>query len=131
MDLYESRVNKTVSCWNWTGARRGPYGVVTVKGKTHGIHRLFYEHYSGELIQGMVIDHLCRNTLCVNPEHLEQVTNSENVKRAIPYWSKPHHIKTVCKNGHKLTEDNLYYSKRGVRRCKTCMIIYQRKYNKH
>lgn len=131
MDKYELRVDKTDTCWNWTGARRPPYGVVTIKGKAHGIHRVFYEHYIGKIEQGMVIDHLCRNTLCVNPEHLEQVTNSENAKRAIPYRTKPHHQKTVCKYGHELNEGNLYYSKQGVRRCKTCTIIYQRKYNKH
>jgi len=130
MDKYTSKVTKTSTCWNWTGARRGPYGCATINRKVRGIHRIFYEYYVKPIEEGMVIDHLCRNTLCVKPEHLEQVTNSENAKRAIPYRIKPHHSKTICKYGHKLVEGNLYYSRNSTRRCKTCMVEYQRKYNK-
>lgn len=72
-------------CWNFTGTVT-PNGYGNVYGGHRGAspikaHRYFYEHMVGEIPDGMVIDHLCRNTLCVNPEHLEPVTQSENVLR--------------------------------------------------
>lgn len=72
-------------CWNFTGTVT-PNGYGNVYGGHKGAspikaHRYFYEHMVGEIPDEMVIDHLCRNTLCVNPEHLEPVTQSENVLR--------------------------------------------------
>jgi hypothetical protein len=49
-------------------------------------HRFFYEHYKGTIPEGYVIDHLCRNRACVNPEHLEAVTSSENNKRGAKFY---------------------------------------------
>lgn len=78
-------------CWVWQGAVvtnvRGthPYGKVVKridsKDVTYLAHRIAYEQAVGPIPKGLVIDHLCRNTLCVNPDHLEAVTQRVNVAR--------------------------------------------------
>ncbi len=69
-------------CWNWIGAKseRG-YGRLGVDGKTLFAHRFYYEKYKGAIPHGLVIDHRCRNPSCVNPEHLDVVTQAENIRR--------------------------------------------------
>lgn len=70
----------------------------------------------GPIPVGMTIDHLCKNTLCVNPEHLEVVTMGENIRRAERWELR----KTHCPQGHEYAPDNLYMSK-NRRHCKTCV----------
>lgn len=117
---FESKINKTDSCWVWTGAKQSR-GYGNYRGKL--AHRVSYEKYVGEIPSGLTIDHLCRNRLCVNPEHLEAVTQYVNNMRGDGFASK-NLRKTHCYNGHELTEDNvrLYQRKDGVRRkCLTCI----------
>lgn len=78
-------------CWVWNGGKAGikkignsqPYGQVTIGLKHFRTHRVMYQLLRGEILKGLVLDHLCRNTLCCNPDHLEQVTNAENVRRGV------------------------------------------------
>lgn len=80
-----SRVDKTETCWLWTGALdRDGYGeLFSIPGRGRvRPHRLSYEWARGEIPPGMVTDHLCRVRNCVNPDHLEIVTPSENTRRA-------------------------------------------------
>lgn len=72
-------------CWEWTGARIQGYGFFTVK---HGerstrAHRFAYQSLIGEVPDGLVLDHLCRNPGCVNPWHLEPVTIAVNNQRGV------------------------------------------------
>jgi hypothetical protein len=70
-------------CLEWTlklHKDRG-YGVAKIKGQSKWAHRVSYELHNGPLRPGYTIDHLCFNTACVNPEHLEQVTQEENFAR--------------------------------------------------
>lgn len=81
-------------CWNWTGTLRGGYSVFNhknIKYRTAAGHRWSYEHFKGAIPEGLTIDHLCCNTRCVNPDHLEAVTQSENSRRRSKAWraSKP------------------------------------------
>ena len=82
------KIEKTESCWNWkAGSRRG-YGRITKGRRGEGkltAHRVVYELLVGKIPDGMVLDHLCRNKLCVNPIHLEIVTSKENTLRGIRY----------------------------------------------
>ena len=66
-------------CWIWTRGTRNGYGG-TSRGEI--VHRTLYERANGPIPEGMVLDHLCRHTLCVNSDHLEPVTSLENLRRA-------------------------------------------------
>lgn len=72
------------SCWFWTADTNDapkPYGRFKVLGRLALAHRFAYEVFVGPIPDGMTLDHLCRRPICVNPFHLEIVTNSENVSR--------------------------------------------------
>ena len=69
-------------CWEWGGASKGNgYGVIQVAGRTRLAHRVSYRFHYGDLPEDMDVDHLCRNPICINPEHLEPVTHAENLAR--------------------------------------------------
>lgn len=83
-------------CWEWSGSKaKGGYGRAYYRGRAVMIHRLTFETWWGPVPPGMEIDHLCRNTSCANPLHLEAVTHRENVIRA--YRARP----TFTKGEHK------------------------------
>jgi hypothetical protein len=69
-------------CWLWLLSPDGHgYASGTLKGKTVRAHRLSHIAYKGPIPPGLTIDHLCRNKVCVNPDHLEAVSRVENIKR--------------------------------------------------
>lgn len=108
-------------CWLWarTITNHG-YGLhfYTIDGKSKRIsaHRLMYEQLVGAIPEGLVLDHLCRVRRCVNPEHLEPVTNVENIARGlVSRNSRPY-----CKRGHKFTKENSQWRSSGNRFCRQC-----------
>ncbi len=80
-------VDSETGCWVWQGAKSSQgYGSVRERanggtGQTLKAHRVFYEEHVGPIPVGLHIDHLCRNHACVNPAHLEPVTNADNARR--------------------------------------------------
>lgn len=78
----EQKIDKTEECWEWTGARneRG-YSNVWVNGKCRRAYRVYYELVVGEIEAGYELDHLCENTACIRPSHLEPVSHRENITR--------------------------------------------------
>jgi hypothetical protein len=126
--LYERMMSKIdvdslSGCWRWLGGHavgRGNshYGKVGGEdGRTLRAHRAMYEILVGPIPEGLTLDHLCKNTLCVNPQHLEIVSGSENSRRTRT---------TCCKNGHPWTEENTIYETKNSRypgqgrRCRAC-----------
>lgn len=90
-------------CWVWPGASndRG-YPVIGIDSTTLYVHRLTYRIARGPLVDGLTIDHLCRNPSCVNPMHLEQVTSAVNTARA-----DGNSRKKFCSKGHPYDGPNL------------------------
>ncbi len=79
-----SKVDKTGACWNWIAGRSGSgYGSFLLNGSYRCAHVVSWEAVNGDVPDGMELDHLCRNQLCVRPDHLEPVTHAENVRRGM------------------------------------------------
>jgi len=104
-------------CWLWAGAISGGYGLAWSGLRMIGAHRLSYEECRGKIPPGLHLDHLCRVPSCVNPEHLEPVTQQENTRRGIAGWNMA--VKTHCPQGHEYAGDNLIVY-RGQRHCREC-----------
>src|SRR5262245_48255562 len=83
----------------------------------------------GGLDRDLTIDHLCRNPACVNPGHLEQVTQRINNLRGTGPTAM-HAQQTHCKNSHVFDEANTYIKPNGTRRCRACMAAHSRHYRK-
>lgn len=119
-------------CIEWTAYRgENGYGRFYVDGRGALAHRWAYETAKGAIPEGMQIDHLCRNRACVNPDHLEPVTGSENVRRAVAAspqtWGASR--VTFCPRGHEYTEENTYTSDGGHgRTCLTCKRMLGRRH---
>jgi hypothetical protein len=112
-------------CWEYQGyLDRHGYG------RTCGLlaHRLSYGLFVGPIPAGLTIDHLCRNPRCVNPEHLEAVTQGENVRRGSAAKPKRH---THCPQGHPLNDLNVYVNPRSRSRtpqCRICLSAAKKRY---
>lgn len=106
-------------CWLWLGAlgRKG-YGRFHYKGRNVIAHRLAYKALRGPIPRGQQLDHKCRTTCCVNPWHLEALTDRAHRARGIE--QRPN-----CKRGHPFAGVNLV-TFRGKRYCRTCMNMNHR-----
>lgn len=123
-DSFMEQVNvRADECWEWTGPRYpngyGRYqpdeGRASADGRDARVlaHRFAHEATKGPIRD--VVNHLCENKWCVNPEHLEDVTQQENVRYS---------LSDTCKNGHDLTigSPNVWIDeKQNKRKCRACM----------
>jgi len=110
-------------CWIWLGVIQGNgYG----KYGKQLAHRLIYEKAKGTVPNGLQLDHLCRVRSCVNPDHLEPVTQRENILRGDSFSAK-NAAKTSCPSGHPYTKENTRIRANGYRECRECRKAALRK----
>lgn len=126
-------IDPTSGCWNWKlYVNAEGYGSICVNKKHWAAHRFSYVTFKKNIPKGLVIDHLCRNTSCVNPDHLEPVTNKENIMRGNGICVI-NARKTHCKRGHAFTKQNTLHKNGNLnhRTCRACASsLYDKKYQK-
>jgi hypothetical protein len=121
-------VDPETGCWNWT-ANIAPQGYGRIGADapdytTLYAHRVSYELHKGPIPEGLVVDHMCNNRQCVNPDHLQAITHKANIERSpaphIQRW-----IAQRCVRGHDMADPaNVYVRKdTGRRQCKACIRI--------
>jgi hypothetical protein len=101
-------------CWEWQAATNGRYGVFYFGDRQTYAHRVAHELVKGQIPHGLVIDHLCRNPLCVNPGHLRAVSQSVNVQSGLRGQ------RTHCPQGHEYTPENTRYGNGRTKNCRSC-----------
>lgn len=115
-------------CWEWQGrCDRDGYPLIKIggrNGRPRAAHRVSYLEHVGPIPEGFEVDHLCRVTKCVNPDHLEAVTGRVNRERA-GIFSESH-----CRNGHPRTVSSTYVSPNGARSCRVCHAEAVRRYRR-
>ena len=112
-------------CWLWTGAVSAEGYACFLAGVK--AHRFAWELANGPVPEWLVIDHLCRVRHCLNPAHLEPVTNRENILRGEGPPAQ-NARKTQCPTGHEYTPENTYRYPDGRRQCRECRRVYIREY---
>lgn len=119
-DLLHASIEIVEDCWLFVGmvAADSGYGRI---GHEYA-HRISYQAFVGPIPDGLHIDHVksrgCLSRLCINPAHLEAVTQQENNRRVTA---------ESCRKGHPWTEENTYVCPDGRRFCRTCQRIRSRK----
>lgn len=126
-----SKVNKTGTCWLWTGFKdRKGYGRFNpAHRRSAHAHRFAYEDVVGPIPDGLTIDHLCRVPGCVRPNHLEPVTMRENVLRGFGPTAL-NAKKRTCRHGHPYSGDNLRIAGVRYRVCRACNRRWCSEYRK-
>lgn len=128
IDRFFARVAPQASgCWFWTGFQMpNGYGKFPFSRSRNVLaHRWVYDALVGPIPRGLTLDHLCRVRHCVNPTHLEPVTQHENTLRGESIQAQRAR-QTHCTYGHPFDETNTYRDRKG-RHCRTCAKLYQRR----
>lgn len=133
--LSRIEVEPETGCWLWPGATvRGGYGQIASERRGYQVivHRALYELLVGPIPDGLNLDHVkergCRHTNCCNPDHLEPVSQRENLMRGDTVTAR-HAAATHCPQGHAYDAENTRFERRGGRACRACnAAAAQRRY---
>ena len=129
MDHFPDRVfpEPNTGCWLCVSSNnKFGYARIRVSDRLIGAHRISYQITRGSIPDGFEIDHLCRVTCCVNPDHLEAVTQEENKRRQALAIETANGFR--CKSGHLRIGEGIYHHPRGERRCRECARISRLRY---
>lgn len=112
------KVDASGVCWEWTGCTKAGYGHWwPPEGGSERVHRQAWLFLVGPIpLETPVLDHLCRNKICVCPDHLEPVTDEENQRRGRNSAWRP-----LCEAGHALAGDNLLVYRIAGKRRRFCL----------
>ena len=132
-ERFWAKVNRTETCWLWTGTLSNGYGWFRIgsdrdgSGRTVYAHRWSYEQVHGPIPEGLELDHLCRVRCCVRPSHLEATSHRENVLRGSGITAR-HARQTHCLRGHPFDDANTYHrpDRPEGRMCRECGRAAQR-----
>lgn len=132
-ERFWEKVQKTDTCWFWTGYihTRTGYGRISMGGRRGPVreaHRVAWELTYGSVPNGLELDHLCRVRHCVRPTHLEAVTHLVNTRRGMTAEvARARQLaKTHCPQNHPYDGTNLVIDEKGRRRCRTCRNTQRR-----
>ena len=120
-------IDAVTGCYQWQAGTNGKpgdlRGKIRVGGIKYNAHKFIYQEVYGVVTKGLVLDHLCRNKMCVNPNHLEPVTQRENTARGTGLNAESIRANR-CIRGHEFTEENTrkyVTSSGGIKRyCRQC-----------
>lgn len=126
-ERFFAKINATENCWNFIGGiGKNGYGNFWYKNKTILAHRFSFAIFNRICRGDRVIDHICRNRVCVNPDHLREVDYMTNTHENNIGPASRNAKKLVCKKGHPLSGDNLYMATgrrnapfRGCKKCRS------------
>lgn len=123
-----SKVEMTPGCWKWQGSViGGGYGRFWAGGSYYSAHRWAFEYIGKQhILNGMVIDHICRNRLCVNPAHLRLVTQQQNATENSVGPSAENAARAHCRRGHAYSGTRTGHSPQdGSRRSRFCHVCHR------
>lgn len=128
LDTYLTKklyMEPTSGCWIWLGwVNPDGYGHIKRNKKMYMTHRYVYEKLNNPIPSNMTVDHICRVRSCCNPDHMDIVTQGENMRRSPRFNLSAIH----CKRGHEFTPENSYMYKNGSRRtCRKCVYLSHNK----
>jgi len=123
-------VDFETGCWVWGGGTDDKgYGQINVEGAPVKAHIVMFRIYGGVIPEGLTLDHLCRNILCCNPEHLEPTTRAENTRRQLAAIGHHNALRTHCRKGHEFTPENTKPGAKADHRvCRACAQEANRAY---
>lgn len=122
IDRFWSNVIITDTCWVWSGYKIKGYGSISINGRCWPAHRVSLAlHLGRDIPQNLVVMHSCDNPSCVNPRHLKEATQKENLEDCI----SKHRImrpqqQMFCKNGHAYTPETTRIGKYNKKTCRVC-----------